>query len=344
MAVDTGLMALGGIGQGLAAGVDTFSRFRKDARDEEKQKRDTLRQSAMTALLAQKQGYAYDPETGAISMTPVGQAFQDRDLSAAKLAGAQANDSLQDFDPHSEKAARVIGMTKGLLGPNAGLIPEGATPSEISGFGHVGDVMKEESAKGIAKEHNATAIKVAGIKAGAAGAKGTRLTDKQLKEINDFDEALATAKSAMEAKDDWVGPIRGRLPDMAVTPEEVAARANLGRQSDAYRKLITGAAASSQELKMLQSRLPGVTDMPGNFRSKGKAYIDQLERNRNIYISNLRRKGIDTSEYEPDESAASKGLLDGQAPAAPQVTEGRTATGPNGSRIVFRGGQWVPLK
>jgi hypothetical protein len=34
----------------------------------------------------------------------------------------------------------------------------------------------------------------------------------------------------------------------------------------------------------------------------------------------------------------------GKSEAAPQYREGQTATGPNGAKIIFRGGQWTPLQ
>lgn len=128
-----------------------------------------------------------------------------------------------------------------------------------------------------------------------------KLSEKQSTEIQDFDDSLATMKSVMGQlgqHSDWTGPVDGRLPDAIVGADQVAFRSELGRMVDKYRKLITGAGASNQELKKLEGRLPQPTDTYANFVSKANNFMKEVERGRGSFVKNLSAQGKNTKPFE----------------------------------------------
>jgi len=136
--------------------------------------------------------------------------------------------------------------------------------------------------------------------------KDAKISEKQAQEIQDFDDSIATTKSLLGQlgnHSDWTGPVDGRIPDFAVTPEQVNFRAELGRMVDKYRKLITGAGASNQELKKLESRLPQPTDNYANFVAKAKGFVNEVEGARSRYLKNLGAQGKNTKAFESGVSA-----------------------------------------
>ncbi len=135
-----------------------------------------------------------------------------------------------------------------------------------------------------------------------------KVNDKQGDEIADFDKSVASVNQSLASmKNNYVGPLDGRVPDMLVSGDESAFRANVGRMTDAYRKLITGAGASNQELARLESRLPQVTDTPENFRAKAQGFIQEVQRNRGVYLDNLKKRGKNVAPYESGVSAPPAG-------------------------------------
>lgn len=129
-----------------------------------------------------------------------------------------------------------------------------------------------------------------------------RLSEKQLGEVQDFDKSIDSMKSIVSQLDknsDWTGPIDGRIPDALIGTKQVAFRAELGRMVDQYRKLITGAGASNQELKRLESRLPQPTDSYENFKAKAENFINEVQRGKQGYLSNLGKLGKDVGEFLP---------------------------------------------
>ena len=117
-------------------------------------------------------------------------------------------------------------------------------------------------------------------------------TTQELRVIRDFEEADFVLNDALNsAKDKWVGPIDGRVPDALAEPDEVAFRAKVQRFSDAYRKAITGAGASQQEVEMLMSRLPQPTDTFVNFKAKANQFLKEGRDKKKLWIQALERGG-----------------------------------------------------
>lgn len=143
-------------------------------------------------------------------------------------------------------------------------------------------------------------------------AKEMRLTDKQISSVNEFDKTIEQAKSALSLlgnKSEWTGPVDAKIPDLLVGPEQVAWRSAIGRMSDAYRQLITGAGASNLELAKLESRLPQPSDSLANFQAKAKELIKETEKAKSGYLSNLSKAGKNVKEFKnptlPDQESSS---------------------------------------
>lgn len=391
--ISDGLMALGGLGQGLAAGVDTYAKTRKAKLDEEKQKKDALTQNAVTSLLAAKQGYGFDPTTGGVALNTVGQAMQDRDLKTANLAGAKADDEAQGLLPDSDKSKRIVGLSRGLLGDKAGLLPEGLSATEIGTYGKVGDVMKETSAKELADEsnqthkdiaaaNNATTIKAAGVRAdatkGSLGLRDEQLAERmhekvvskidgdpqlkaQLGQLTNMRNAMTlteqavkegkpiTAQQFQETQQAVLGSL-GQKGQQSVAERNSKYLDSVGLHGKEAIQFLTG---KPQDIGPDNPLYQHVADMArwesSNVAQQYKERLDSLSEGHGWIYD----KHPDLKENLDKKIATIVGQAQGrqfgapqtqQAPAAPQITEGTTATGPGGAKIVFKGGQWVPLK
>lgn len=151
-----------------------------------------------------------------------------------------------------------------------------------------------------------------------------KLSDKQVETITDIDKSIDQV-NAMEAafNPDFVGPIRGRVPDLAVPGNEASFRAQVGQLTDAYRRLITGQGASAREIAILQSRIPSITDTPENFKSKLQTFRQISSDVKNRTLGNLQKQGKDVSNFQVQEA---------QAPSTDkvrvQLPDGRTGSIP----------------
>lgn len=143
------------------------------------------------------------------------------------------------------------------------------------------------------------------------------------------------------------GP-KSLLPDMAVDQDIREGRQAFQKLFNITLKNRSGSAVTNQELDRLKSEFAaGAFKTPEQLR----AAVDQA---RNIIGQHYR--GV-TAGFHPDVVSAyndnltqSGGtpILSGRsgtaAPAPAQIREGQTATGPNGQKIMFRGGQWQPAQ
>ena len=120
----------------------------------------------------------------------------------------------------------------------------------------------------------------------------------EINTINGFDEADEILGAALEdINPDWVGPLRGRAPEIPVLGgyvaegPEAAWRAKIGRMNDAYRKAITGMGASQKEIETLMTRIPSPNDTFKQFLAKAKDFDSELAQKRELYLHNLDRGG-----------------------------------------------------
>jgi hypothetical protein len=150
------------------------------------------------------------------------------------------------------------------------------------------------------QEQNARLMKeIKAMEIGNQTRKESKLSDSQLEAISDIDNAIATAKEvAAGANDEYVGPFDSLLPDVAVSGEESNFRKKHGRMQDAYRRVVTGAAAPFMELKTIQGRLPQLGQRQTNFRAGAQGYIEELERQRRGVLENFKKQGKTVDQFE----------------------------------------------
>lgn len=152
-----------------------------------------------------------------------------------------------------------------------------------------------------------------------------KLSDAQLKDVQDFDDTINKAQSALAQLSDhsnWTGTIDGRVPDALVGSDQVAWRSAVGRMSDAYRKLITGAGASNQELARLEGRLPQPTDTFEDFKAKAKNLIQETQKAKQSHLKNLEYNGKNVTPFRDDPittSSSSSGSFPRQVRKGNQV-------------------------
>lgn len=134
-----------------------------------------------------------------------------------------------------------------------------------------------------------------------------KLSEKQITTIDDFDATTQSIKeglSLLNKNSNFVGPVDSKVPDLLVGGDEAAFRASVGRAIDKYRKLITGAAASDTELRRIELRLPKTSDTFDNFKAKATQFIDEMEKGKARYLTNLQKSGKNTGEHAIQPSAS----------------------------------------
>lgn len=141
--------------------------------------------------------------------------------------------------------------------------------------------------------------------------KEMKVSDKQAKDIADFDVTLANVDQIMDLlgrNSNFTGSFDGRVPDMLVGADQVAWRTAIGLLNDQYRRLITGQAAGDKELRLLQSRLPQATDTYNDFIAKAQMFRQAVANARNTQLANFQRAGKDVSEYGIPAASIDKGF------------------------------------
>jgi hypothetical protein len=110
--------------------------------------------------------------------------------------------------------------------------------------------------------------------------------------------------------------------------DEEAFRSNIGRMTDQYRKLITGAAAADTELARLESRLPGPKDDLKAFKAKAVDFIKEMESAKNRYLTGLEKQNKDVKDYKEE-------LVKNEQASKPASSNSQvTIEAPDGSRMV----------
>lgn len=128
-----------------------------------------------------------------------------------------------------------------------------------------------------------------------------KISDKQLTEVQDFERSIGEMSDALDLlgkNDNWVGMIDALEPKLIIGEDEANFRSALGRMADAYRKLITGAAAGDKELARLESRLPNLSDNPAQFKAKAKGFIEGIKKAKSRYLNVLEKSGKNVEAYK----------------------------------------------
>jgi hypothetical protein len=151
-----------------------------------------------------------------------------------------------------------------------------------------------------------------------------------LEEINDFDKSADTMKNILSSvKPEYVGPIDARIPDVMLKfvgggGDESAFRSAVGRVTDQYRRLVTGAGASNQELARLESRLPKPTDTFENFKAKAADFIKEVDRAKGGYLSNLEKRGKNVADFKSPSLAQQATPVSSKRPPSDQEIDSMT--------------------
>ena len=135
--------------------------------------------------------------------------------------------------------------------------------------------------------------------------KESKLSDKQIESFTDIDNAASDLNNILAGlgkNSNWTGPIDGRTPDILVGEDQAAWRSAIGKYKDAYRKAITGAGASAQEMARLETRLPSENDTFENFKAKAAEAQKELARRRETLASNLEKGGKNVANFKPEHS------------------------------------------
>lgn len=132
-------------------------------------------------------------------------------------------------------------------------------------------------------------------------ARDAKPSDKQIESFTDIDNAVSDLDnivSTLGKNSQWTGPVDGRIPNLLVGEDQNAWRSAVGKYKDAYRKAITGAGASNQEIARLESRLPSETDTFDTFRAKAAEAKKELNRKKEIMASNLEKGGKNVESFK----------------------------------------------
>ena len=139
-------------------------------------------------------------------------------------------------------------------------------------------------------------------------AEFARPSDKQVEALTDIDKTLdniSAIEQGFNEKD--VGPLAGRIPDIAVSPDQAQFRATVGMMEDAYRRLVTGSGASAKELAILKSRIPEVTDTPEQFQAKLAGFKSLTNELKARTLQNMRAQGKNVDNFDRGQTQPTSG-------------------------------------
>ncbi len=137
-----------------------------------------------------------------------------------------------------------------------------------------------------------------------------RLSTQEVSTLTDLDNAKSDLENILGQlgnKDSFVGPVDGRIPDLLSSEDKVAFRSAIGKYKDAYRKAVTGAGASAQEIARLETRLPSDTDTMANFVSKAKEALKEVDRRKGTVLTNYQKQGKNIDAFSSVAPASSPG-------------------------------------
>lgn len=236
------------------------------------------------------------------------------------------------------KIAQATAARIGELGGNASQMAQtiaalGAAPIntqeaslQSTGASTVAEAVKIREQQAIAKENAASqrdfqerkqltqmqidsAERIAGLKANKVKDLPKALQaqfdefDKTDTELKDLLNKIQNDPNAQNS----TGPLAQHIPAMAFdfipftksSSDQVAAfRAQTKQFFDQYRKIITGAGASNQELESLRASTPNVSDTPAQFQAKAERARDIAKSVVQRYAERRARQGYDLKGYE----------------------------------------------
>lgn len=150
-------------------------------------------------------------------------------------------------------------------------------------------------------------LKAQAKKAGSNGAGGKALSSGDIDKIASLETSVIDAEEmlAQIQKDpNLSGIFAGRIPLRgALDPNFANYETQVQRFADAYRVLITGAAASDLELENLKKVTPQVTDTPMQVVQKLRVAIKKAQTRKNVLLKTAKAAGRDVSGFEGEQQA-----------------------------------------
>lgn len=384
--------AAGGFGQGLMSGVQTFLQARQ-------QQADNQRSNAALGLMAAKQGYDYNPQTGTTSINDYGNAIKNAQTSGIALQQKQQEESLKNLneanDPESDTSNAVRSLGKAYMGALRGSTAYKKNPknfsdiedtltSDDSSAHDINQIANHPLLKSMVSEvmgQDKTDAKLAQIQgtidrmtAGNRAKDAATVSTLSAKMQKDLDPDAARAGNFGQISNTFIQSqklkklatdAQGNLANLtSVNQEELALGmakmlgGSAGGSDSQIKNLVPASAVGNvQKLKSWLLNDPQGLDQQA-FTSKMLETI-----NREADLAHDQMKGIQVQrlgahrrlkEMDPDAygeildrygvtDTGPKGLLNAPQKSGPGFSEGQTATGPNGQKVIFKGGQWQAM-
>ena len=140
--------------------------------------------------------------------------------------------------------------------------------------------------------------------------KEAKLSDKQVGQITEFDDALSSIDSIKRQKDDFdTGPVSAAQSKLAGLvgiddSKKSAFKAQVQDDLARYIKSISGGAVSDEERAFLIQNLPTMSDNDETFKAKLDVVEKRLQRNRDNFLSNTEKSGKNVSQFKRESSSS----------------------------------------
>jgi hypothetical protein len=204
---------------------------------------------------------------------------------------------------------------EGALSGDQSLIDAASTADRAAQAGNIDQLKAQQTFLASENAKNrAHQLEVAGIKGEKKGVRP--MLGGQVDKIQEFDVANKGLTGVFDKfktntkLHSSMGPVAGNTwaavlsaaPGTATRAEINDFRAEAMRQSQAYRRAITGMAASIPEMKEMPIALPTPEDDPKSFEQKMQTLLRQGAEVRAMYLKNLNKAKFDVSGFDEDGS------------------------------------------
>lgn len=159
--------------------------------------------------------------------------------------------------------------------------------------------------------------------------KEARLSDKQIAQVTEFDDALSSIDSIKRQKDEFdTGPVSSAQSKVAGffgidDSKKSAFKAQVQDDLARYIKSISGGAVSDQERAFLIENLPTMSDNDETFKAKLDVVEKRLRKNRENFLGNAEKAGkrVDKFKEAPGSSSYPKQVRKGNQVATVNSAE-----------------------
>lgn len=138
-------------------------------------------------------------------------------------------------------------------------------------------------------------------------AQQQKLSEKQVKDLTAYDEGLSLLSNIEATKPQFdTGPVSSRQNALGAMfgmddAQKSAFKADIQSNVAAYIKSISGSAVSDPERAFLLQNMPTMTDNDATFSAKLTKVKERMERNRSLFLQNVKKSGKNTTEFDNKE-------------------------------------------